>query len=118
MTTDPRLPAPCYTAVADGVEHPHSAAPTTVWVIGEHDAASAASLSARFETATADSDADIEVDLSGVTFMDASTIRVLVNSKDSLASHSRALSVRNPSACALRLLQICGLACMIDSYRS
>ena len=117
MTADPRLLGSFYTTVADELSIPNSTARTIVWLIGEHDAASAASLAARFEAATADSDADVEVDLSGVTFLDASTRGVLLKSKDNLASSVRVLSVRNPSACALRLLRICGLACLIDSHR-
>ena len=110
-----RTPGRDCTDVGSRFRIPMPAGRTTVCMTGEHDAATAVALAARLQKATVGCDADVEVDLSRVTFMDASIIRVLVNSNDELASRSRALSVRDPSACALRLLQICGLAGMIDS---
>lgn len=87
---------------------------TVVWVGGEHDLATSVHLSDTIAQAARLDDADIFVDLSGVTFMDASTIGVLVAARDRLRFRSRSLSVRAPSPRARRLLDLCGLAGMID----
>lgn len=46
--------------------------------------------------------------------MDASTIGVIVNARNLLALQSRALTVRSPSACAQRVLDVCGLTDLLD----
>jgi hypothetical protein len=58
------------------------------------------------------------VDLSGVTFMDASTIGALVVAHDHLLADSRSLCVRNPSPRARRLLELCELTHLIDDDAS
>jgi anti-anti-sigma factor len=72
-----------------------------VWVRGEHDLANRVHLS-----------------VSGVTFMDASTIGALVGARNGLAARSRSLSVRAPSLRARRVLDLCGLAYLIDESQS
>lgn len=87
---------------------------TVVWVGGEHDIATRARLSVAFDEAARLDDADIVVDLSEVTFMDASTIGALVVAGNRLRALSRSLSVRDPSPQARRLLNLCRLARLID----
>lgn len=87
---------------------------TVVHVRGEHDIATRVHLSATIARAAQLDGADIIVDLSDVTFMDASTIGALVVARSSLRAHSRSLSVRAPSPQARRLLDLCGLAGLID----
>jgi len=91
---------------------------TVVQVRGEHDIATRAHLSATIARAAQLDDADILVDLSDVTFMDASTIGALVVARNSLRARARSLSVRAPSPRARRLLDLCGLAGLIDESRA
>lgn len=85
-----------------------------VWVRGEQDAATAGALWVNLAEATRLGDADVVVDLSGVTFMDASTIGALVRAGNALGGLSRCLSVRAPSPRARRVLDLCELEGLID----
>jgi anti-sigma B factor antagonist len=89
---------------------------TVVWVRGEHDMATRAHLFVTIAQAARLADADIVVDLSGVTFMDASTVDAFVLARNRLRARSRSLSVRAPSPPARRLLELCGLARLIDEH--
>ncbi len=102
------------------VGHPGSTDPgsdplrVVVWVRGEHDIATRAHLAATMAEAARLDDSDIVVDLSGVTFMDASTIGAIVEAHNRLRSLSRSLSVRAPSGLARRLLDVCLLVFLIE----
>jgi anti-sigma B factor antagonist len=104
------------------VSHRRSARPgvhplgTLVWVRGDHDIATREHLSLTLAQAARVDDADIVADLSGVTFMDASTIGALVLARNGLRARSRALSLRAPSPRARRLLDLCGLERLIDEH--
>ncbi len=87
---------------------------TVVWVRGEHDIATSDELSDTFAGVIASHDADLVVDLSEVQFMDASTIGVIVRASNLLAPRSRSLSLRSPAKCARRVLDMCGLAELIE----
>lgn len=87
---------------------------TVAWIRGDHDHATSTQLSARLAEAADRDDVDLIVDLSGVTFMDASTINTIVNAFNDLRAHSRSLAVRSPTPLARRLLDVCGLAFLID----
>ena len=89
---------------------------TVVWVGGEHDVATSVDLAVTVAQASMLDDADIVVDLSGVTFMDASTISALVDARNRLRAVSRSLSVRAPSPRARRVLDLCGLVQLIDEH--
>lgn len=82
---------------------------TVVWVRGEHDVATKHALAAAIERAAQLEDADLLVDLSEVTFLDASTIGAIVESRNRLRSRSQLLEVRSPTPYVCRLLQLCGL---------
>lgn len=86
---------------------------TVVWVRGEHDIATKASLVVALDRAARLDDAPLLVDLSAVTFMDASTIGALVASRTCLQSGGQTLEVRAPSPRALRVLEQCGLAHLV-----
>jgi anti-anti-sigma factor len=86
-----------------------------VWLDGEHDIATSGELSATLVQAIAIGDDDLVVDLSEVQFMDASTIGVIVRARNLLLSRARSLSLRDPARCARRVLDVCGLAELIDS---
>lgn len=86
---------------------------TGVWVRGDHDIATKVSLVAAIAQAAQRDDADLLVDLSEVTFMDASTIGALVGSRNRLRTRSQSLQLRAPSRPARRVLELCGLAHLI-----
>lgn len=81
---------------------------------GEHDIATVSVLAATLGETVAAEGADVVVDLSEVEFMDASTIGVIIGARNLLALQSRALTVRSPSVCAQRVLDVCGLTDLLD----
>lgn len=81
---------------------------TVVRVSGDQDIANVTALSDALASATTAGDATVVVDLSGVTFMDASTLGAIAHARLVLESGSRSLIVRSPSPCARRLLDLCG----------
>ena len=87
---------------------------TVVWLDGEHDSFTAPALAAKLSLAAGGDGADLIVDLGGVTFMDAATIRVLFGTAELLASRSRSLRLRRPSRSVSRVLEVCGLSERID----
>lgn len=90
---------------------------TVVWVRGEHDIATRVSLVVVIARAAQRNDADLVVDLSRVTFMDASTIGAIVGSRNRLRSQGRSLHVRAPSPAAARVLELCGLGSLVQPSR-
>ena len=91
---------------------------TVVWVAGDHDIATQGYLADALDRAVSPGDVDIVIDLSGVTFMDASTIEVIVGAHNRLRADSRSLSIRAPSADARRMFEVCELAFLIDEHRA
>jgi anti-anti-sigma factor len=81
---------------------------------GELDLAATGELSKTLANAIAAFHADLVLDLSGVQFMDASAVGVIVRAQGFLHPRSRSLSVRAPSRCAQLVLDLCGLADLID----
>jgi anti-anti-sigma factor len=59
-------------------------------------------------------DANLIVDLSGVTFMSSATIDELLRARNLLLGLSRNLTLRSPSKCARRLLDVCGLTGLVE----
>jgi len=93
---------------------------TVVWVRGDHDIATKAVLAAAVARAAQLDDVPLLVDLSAVTFMDASTVGLLVASRNRLRARGQSLEVRAPSALARRVLELCGLGHLVhgDPTRS
>ena len=89
---------------------------TVVWVRGEHDVASKGSLWWAMVDAALRDGGDVVVDLSGVQFMDASTIGALIGARNRLLAVSCALTVRAPSPWARHLLEVCGLEDLIEGH--
>lgn len=87
---------------------------TVLWLRGDHDVATVGGLSEWVTDAIAADTDDVVVDLSGVTFMDGSTVGVLVRAHDLLRTCSRSLVVRSPSRCARRVLDVCGLSGLVE----
>ena len=88
--------------------------PTIVWVRGVHDVATRVHLSLTIAQAARLDDEDLVVDLSGVTFMDVSTVSALVVARNRLAERGRGLVVRAPSPRALRVIDLCGQQGLVD----
>jgi anti-anti-sigma factor len=87
---------------------------TVVCLRGEHDAFTAAELSEAMTRAMALDEGDLVVDLSGVTFMAVTTVGVVLRARALLRLRSRSLVVRSPSACARRVLDLCGIADLLE----
>ena len=87
---------------------------TVVRLQGAHDHATRPRLDAVLERAGKVDDADVVVDLDGITFLDASTIGAIVDAHNRLRDDGRAVSVRAPTRLARRLLDVCGLAFLIE----
>jgi anti-anti-sigma factor len=87
-----------------------------VWLRGEHDISTVAALCETMAGAFSLDDADVVVDLSGVEFMGAATVGVIVRAHRFLRLRSRSLVVRSPSGCARRVLDLCDSADLIESH--
>lgn len=88
--------------------------PTVVWLVGEHDTSTVSELSATLARAIALEDTDLVVDLTGVSFMDGSTLRVLLRAQEFLTRRQRSFTLRAPRSCARLVLGSCGLAGLIE----
>ena len=85
-----------------------------VWLNGEQDIATSGVLADTLANVTSADDANLIVDLSGVTFMSTATIDELIRARNLLLGLSRNLTLRCPSRCARRLLDVCGLAGLVE----
>lgn len=83
---------------------------TVVWLEGEHDMFTQVHLCETIARAIATDDADLVVDLSGVDFMGAATVGVIVRARSLLAQRSRSLVLRSPPRWAQRVLDVCGVS--------
>jgi anti-sigma B factor antagonist len=87
---------------------------TVVWLNGEHDASTVAALWEVMARAIARNDGDVVIDLSGVEFLGSATVGVIMRARDTLRPRSRSLTLRCPSRCAARVLDLYGLADLRD----
>ena len=81
-----------------------------VWLHGEHDADTAMEFWELLTEVIESGTGDVVIDLSGTQFMGASTVGVMVCGRNRLATQSRVLTLRSPSAFAQRVLGLCELA--------
>lgn len=88
--------------------------PRAVWLLGEHDIATDPELAETIAQAISLDDNDLVLDLSMVEFIGASTIGVIVRARQFLRDRSRSLTIRSPSAAAWHVLDLCGLASLLD----
>jgi anti-anti-sigma factor len=88
---------------------------TVVWLSGEYDIAALTVLAEGLASAIALDDADLVVDLTELQFIDAAIVGLLVRTRNFLRPRFRKLTLRNPPRCAQRILDICGLAGLIDA---
>lgn len=86
---------------------------TVVSLRGEHDIATKIPLAVAIARAGQLDQVAVLLDMSAVTFLDASTIGAIVGSRNRLHSRGQSLEVRAPSPRARRMLDLCGLADLI-----
>jgi anti-anti-sigma factor len=85
-----------------------------VWLRGRHDTSTVVALCMIMARAIGFDDADVVVDLSEVTFMDAATVGVIIRAEAFLQERSRSLTLRSPSTRARRVLGLCGRGDLVD----
>jgi anti-anti-sigma factor len=88
---------------------------TVVGLSGEHDLSTVDAFSQTLARVFALDDGDVVLDLSGVQFMGAATIDVIVRAKDALDLRSRVLTLRSPSVSAQPVVDLCGLADLVEA---
>jgi anti-anti-sigma factor len=82
----------------------------TLVLVGEIDSYTAPALAERLA-----GDPEVHViDLAGVTFIDSSGLRILVEAHRSRVDSDATLTLRSPSAAVQRLLEISGLSSHLD----
>ncbi len=87
---------------------------TVVWLLGEHDASTVVALSATFAEAISLDHPELVVDLSGVKYLGAATVSLIVQNVEYLRLRSRSLTLRNPNTCSRRVLDVCDLSDCIE----
>jgi anti-anti-sigma factor len=89
---------------------------TIVWLTGEHDVSTVAAVSESLARAIALDDADLVVDLSGVEFMGAALLNVILRAHAFLRLRSRSLTLRSPSPSAQRVIDVCVLHDLLQHH--
>ena len=79
-------------------------------LLGELDAVGVPVVGARLEGV----DGDVALDCAGLTFIDASGVRLFVALHAACRSRGARLSIVNPSRCVIRLMELTGLAATLD----
>ena len=74
---------------------------------GEHDLSTVPALTDAFAHAISTDSHCVLLDLSEVTFIDASTIGALIRLRNRLEQDSRDLTIHEPTSCVSRLIDIC-----------
>ena len=87
---------------------------SVIYLEGDFDITTVAALSQTMARTLAIDGGELVVDLSGVQFMDAATIGVMIGVRQELRSQFRSLTLRAPSTVAQRVLGLCGLTDMLD----
>lgn len=87
----------------------------TICLSGEHDAFNVDMLAGAMARAAAAGDGDLVVDLHDVEFMAVATVRVILQAQELLRPQSRSVVLRSPSACAQRVLELCGVNGLVEA---
>jgi anti-anti-sigma factor len=82
---------------------------------GEHDGSTVGLLAAVLASAVALDEANVVVDLSKVQFINSATVRVLTAAGDFLRGEERTFSLRSPSRCAQRVLELCDAIGLVET---
>lgn len=90
-------------------------ADTVIHISGDLDPATAPALEAALADAVADpAVSTVAVDLSELTFLDSSGLRVFVVARETMRARGAAFTLRSPSANVRRLLDVTGLGEVIE----
>lgn len=88
---------------------------TTITLAGDLDPATAPQLEEALATVVSDQTVGrVVLDLSGLSFLDSSGLRVLVAAREALGSRDADLALKGPTANTRRLLDITGLSEVIE----
>jgi anti-sigma B factor antagonist len=82
---------------------------TNVRVTGDIDLATATELRQRLDPMIAAGAGDVDLDLSGVTFLDSTGLVALLHARQALHNTRQRLRVRNPSRPVLRVFELSGV---------
>jgi anti-anti-sigma factor len=88
---------------------------TVVVVWGEADSSTTAVLSDALSRVIASQAGDVVIDLAEAEFIDTATVRVLAAALQLLDRQGRELTVRSPSRLAARVLDLFGLAYLVEA---
>jgi anti-anti-sigma factor len=91
---------------------------SVVWLGGEHDVATKDVLVATLAEAAALDELAVVIDLSGVHFISATAIGVIMGAKELLARRGRSLVLRAPPPSVRRVFDACGLSGLLDGAPS
>ena len=81
---------------------------------GDHDCSTVPALAAILASAVAFAETNLVVDMSEVRFINAACIRMLTAAGDFLVGQQRTFTLRSPSRCAKRILELCGASALIE----
>lgn len=88
---------------------------TVVALRGEADWSTTAVLSDALSRVIASRAGHVVVDLGPLAFIDSATVRIIATAHQLLVGQGRTLSVRSPSRLAVRVLDLFGLAALIEA---
>jgi anti-sigma B factor antagonist len=97
-----------------GVRRSHRETETTLHMDGELDLTTVPQLRSQFDNLNAGGEHRILLDLAGVTFIDSSGLREILNATAKLAEQGRELRVIEASSQVRRIFEICGVTDLID----
>jgi len=89
---------------------PRHAQVSIITLTGEHDISTIPTDNETLTAAIASYDGDLVLDVSGVTFMSATTVDLIIRARQVLERQSRSLTLQSPSKSAKRVLDLCGVA--------
>ncbi len=96
------------------LRYPRGLPSRVVALWGEYDASNADALWDRLTRVIDADDVDLVLDLGAVSFLDASTLTVFIKAKAALDRESRRFALRSLSIPAVRIVEICGLRCLVE----
>ena len=92
----------------------HADGDVTVELGGEVDLACVCELRERLDTATGTSLGDVTINLSDVSFLDSTGLKVLLAAHHQLTATQRCLTVLSPSRPVYRVIELSGLLDVLD----
>jgi anti-anti-sigma factor len=87
---------------------------TVIWLVGDQDLATVSVLETALTEVLELDHSHLVVDLRETSFVDAATIGALVRNRTAFRHRSRDLTLRAPSDFVRRVLELCGVAHLVD----